>query len=162
MGFGDIGGNVPLLVVISVIILLQFFLRRGRKAKTTNREITQNLLSEVRLDLAITEVFNFHWRTKTFMTTSWQMNKTKLDFLDQSLQVALSEAFIMAEDFNRQIKAAKKYRSTSYMTNIDVDKLKEPLTKSKQGLEQWLQSATGIKESRPKYPGVLDDWLGRR
>ena len=162
MDFGDIGANLPLIVGVIVLILLQFFLRRRRKPGTTHREVAQSLLSEVKLNLALIESFHLRQKPKKFETVSWRMNKTKLDFLDQSLQVALSDAFMMAEDFNQQIGAAKKYKSASYMVNVDIGKLKGPLTKSQQGLEQWFLGVVGTEEPPPKYPGIFDDLLGRR
>jgi len=161
MDFGDIGGNIPIIVTIIGLILLQFFLRRKRTLETTPREIAQSLLSEVRLNLRLVEVFTFHWRAKKFITATWQRSKNKLDFLDQSLQITLSDAFTMTEDFNQQIGAAKKYKSTSYMASVDMDKLKVTLTKSEQGLEQWLTSEVGTTEPSTKHPGIFDDWTGR-
>jgi len=162
MDIGDIGENLPIIIGIVVLILVQFFLRRGRKPQGTQREIVQGLLSEVRLNLAIAEITQLHWRTKRFEVTSWQRSKTKLDFLEQSLQIALSDAYTMAEDFNQQIAAAKKYKSTSYMASVDVEKLKGPLNRSKEGLEAWLQSNIGTKEPSMKSPDILDGFFGRR
>ena len=119
MDFGDIGENIPIIVMIVGLILLQFFLRRRRKPEITHQEIARNLLSEVRLDQALAEIFPLRQKPKKFETVSWQINRTKLDFLDESLQVALSDAFTTIEDFNRQIEAAKKHKSASYMVNVD-------------------------------------------
>jgi len=162
MDFGDIGGNYPIIVIIIGLILLQFFFMRRRKPETTHRAIVQSLLSEVRLDQALVEASYLQQKPKKFVVTSWHMNKSKLDFLQQSLQGNLSEAFGMAEDFNRQIEAAKKYKSASYMASVNMDKLKEPLAKSRQGLEEWLQSKTGTKEPPLEYPGIFDTLFGRR
>jgi len=162
MDFGDISGNFPIIVMIVVFVLLQYFLKRRRKPEITHQEIARSLLSEVRLNQALAENFHLREKPKKFEAVSWQMNKTKLDFLDESLQVALSNAFMMVEDSNRQIDAAKKYKSASYMVGIDVGKMREPLTKSQQGLEEWLQSATGTKDPTPKYPGVFDTLFGGR
>ena len=129
--------------------------------ETRPQEVTEGLLSEVRLNLRLAEIFTFSHRARKFMTTTWQINKNKLDFLDQSLQITLSDAFTMAEDFNQQISAAKKYKSTSYLASIDVDKLKDKLTKSQEGLEEWLQAKVGTTEPSVKIPGVFDDWLGK-
>ena len=161
MDFGNISENIPVIVLVIGFILLQFFLRRRRKPEITHQEIARSLLSEVRLNRALAESYHLRQKPKKFETVSWQMNKTKLDFLDQALQVALTGAFTIAEDFNRQIEAAKKYKSTSYIVSIDVAKLKEPLTKSQQGLEEWLLAKTGTQEPSPKYPGILDNWLGK-
>ncbi len=162
MDFGAIGGNVPLIVAIIGLILLQFFLRRGRKPEIRHQEIVQSLLTEVRLNQALAGTFHLRQKPKKFEVVSWHMNKTKLDFLAQSLQGALSDAFGMAEDFNHQLEAVKKYKSASYLVNVNVDKLKDPLAKSRQGLEQWLLSKTGRKELAPGYPGIFDDWFGKR
>ncbi len=143
-------------------ILLQFFLKRRRKPELTHQETARNLLGEVRLDQAMAESFHVRRKPKKFETVSWQINRDKLDFLDESLQVALSDAYTKIEDFNQQIGAAKKHKSASYMVNVDVARIKEPLSKSKQGLEEWLESATGTKDPPPKYPGVFDGLFGGR
>ena len=160
MDFGDISENIPIIVMIAGLILLQFFLRRRRKPEITHQEIAQNLLSEVRLNQALAETFNLRQKPKKFEAVSWQRNKNKRDFLAQSLQVALSDALTSIEDFNRQIEAAKKHKSASYMVNVDVGKIKEPLSKSKQGLEEWLLENVGTKESPPKYPGIFGGFFG--
>ena len=161
MDFGDIGENIPLIVTIIGLILFQFFFRRKRTPEATPREITQNLLAEVRRNLRIAEAFTFHWQTRKFVVTSWQRNKSKLDFLEQALQISISDAFVMAQDFNQQISAARKHKSASYMASVNMDKLKGLLTKNEQGLEQWLTSETGTTEPPPKTSGIFDDWVGR-
>jgi len=162
MDFGDIADNLPIIITVVLLIFFQFFFRRRRQQETTEPDIVQSLLSEVRLNLAIADIYTMHWRTKRFETTSWQRNLTKLDFLDQPLQRALSDAYTMALDFNQQIAEAKKYKSTSYMASISVDRLKGPLTESKEGLEDWLESGAGTEETSSPSSGVLDDFLGRR
>ncbi len=161
MDFGNIGGNIPLIVMIVGIILLQFFLRRKHSRETKPQEITEGLLSEVRLNIRLAEVFTYSGQPRKFMTTTWQINKNKLDFLGQPLEGTLTEAFTMAEDFNQQMSAARKHKSTSYLASIDANKLKDKLTKSQEGLEEWLQAKTGTKEPSVKIPGVFDDWLGK-
>ena len=162
MDFSDIGNNLPLVILVVAAVLLQFFLKRRRNPEAGHREIVQSLLSEVRLNQALVESFHLQQKSKKFEVTSWQRNKTKLGFLAQPLQVALSDTFAMVEDFNQQIGAAKKYRSVGYMAGINVDRLKEPLSKGRQGLEEWLMVRVGTKEPPPKYPGVFDDWVGKR
>jgi hypothetical protein len=161
MDFGTIWENAPLIGAVIVLILLQFFLRKP-KPEVRQQEIVQNLLSEVRLNWALAETFHLRQKPKKLEVVSWQRNKTKLDFLKQSLQSALSDAFGMAEDFNQRVEATKKYKSASYLVGIDIDKLKEPLAKSKQGLEEWLVENVGTIHPPPKYPGLLDGLFGDR
>ena len=162
MDFDAIGGNALFIVAIIGLVLLQFFFIRRRKPETTHREIVQNLLSEVGLNQALVETSHLREKPKKFAMTGWQINKNKLDFLDQSLQVVLSDAFMMAEDFNRQIEATKKHKSASFIINPNMGRLKEPLAKSREGLEQWLLSKVGTTEPPLKYPSIFDTLFGGR
>ena len=63
----------------------------------------------------------------------------------------------MIEDFNEQIKIARREKSNSYMS-IDIAKLKEPLDKSREGLEDWLEETTGHRELPIQYPSPFG-WL---
>ena len=153
--------NLPIIAAVIVVLLLQFLFWRP-KPDRTQQEIAQNLLTEVKLNQGLVGIFGFRQKPKKFEVTSWQRNKNRLAFLNESLQSALSDAFDMVEDFNRQIDMAKKHRSTSYMANLNVDKLKEPLAKSKQGLEEWFLIKIGKKEPPVKYPGIFDTLFGGR
>ena len=162
MDFGDIGENLPFIALIIGLILLQFFLRRRRSPETTQERIAELLASEVRVNLRLAEVLAAGEPIKRFITTNWRINKNKVDFFEQALQVALTDAFTIAEDYNQQVNAAKKFKSAGYIASIDVEKLKDKLTKSKEGLEQWFLSKTGSKEPPPKTPGMFDSLLGGR
>ncbi len=157
----DAGGYFPLILVIVGLILLQFLFRK-RRQKTTHRDIVQSLLSEVRANQALVKAFGHFKNPKKFEIIGWRVDKNKVDFLDQSVRVALSDAFTMAEDFNQQIQAAKKYKSASHTVTLNVEKLEEPLAKSRQGLEQWLLANGGTEKPATKYPSIFDDFFGRR
>lgn len=162
MGFESLGDNIiPILIIVGLVVL-QIVLGRKRRGEKTQQGIIQSLLLEVRLNQALVDAYFQREKPKTFEVTSWHMYRNKLDFLSQSLQGALSDAYMIIEDYNQQIQAAKKFKSTSYIASVDVNKLKEPLNKCKEGLEQWLMSATGTKEPRQEYRGMFDDLLGRR
>ncbi|GAI46803.1 unnamed protein product, partial [marine sediment metagenome] len=107
---------------------------RRRPAEKTDPEIAGTLFLDVNENLKLAESFSFQRRPKKFRTGSWQRNSEKVDFLGASLRSSLADAFGLAEDFNQQIESAKKYKSTIYLSGVDVHKLEEPLTKSKQGL----------------------------
>ena len=162
MDFGNISENIPIIVMIVGLILLQFFLKRKRKPEVTQQGIVQRLLSEVKLNQAVVELFGLRQKPKKFEMVSWQMNKSKLDFLDESLQGTLSRVFTMAEDANRQIDASKKYKSASYVVSIDTSRIRDSLATSKEGLEEWLQSSTGTKEPLSEQPGIIDSLFGGR
>ena len=155
MDFGDIGERLPLIGVVILFIIMQFFLKRKQSVERTPLAVVQGLLAEVKQNQQMAEAFRFQWQTRKFVMASWQRNKAKLNFLNSALQVALADAFSMVEDFNRQIEAAQKYRTTSYMASINVIKLKELLAKSEQGLEQWLASEAAAPGPSPKSSGLF-------
>ena len=162
MGFENLGDNIIPIIIIVGLILLQVIIGRKRRGERTQQAIIQSLLLEVRVNQALVDTYYQRDKPKMFEVTSWQMYKNKLDFLSQSLQGTLSDAYMIIEDYNQQIKAAKRFKSTSYMVSVDINKLQEPLNKSREGLEQWLLSATGSKEPRQEYRSMFDDLLGRR
>ena len=160
--FKDIGANLPFIIGAIALVAIQYFLRKRRPAEAKQQDIVQDLLGEVRLDIRLAEVFSFQYQAKQFMTTTWQLNKNKLDFLEPKLQENVNSAFEMAVDFNQQIAAAKKNKSTAYMASIHVDKLTALLTTCQQGLEQWLLLKVGSKNPPLKESGMFDDLLGKR
>ncbi len=159
MNFDAISENIPIIVIIIGLIVLQFIFGRRRKPESTRQQIIQDLLLEVRLNQAMLESYHQRQKPKKFEVNDWKRSKDKLDFLGQSLQRSLSDAYMIIEDFNKQIDEAKKYNSASYMASVNTDKLKEPLTKCRQGLQEWLRASTAANP--PKRPGILDEWLGR-
>jgi len=145
--FGE-GSQWMILIPIIDLIVLSFVMRRRRPAEKTDPEIAGSLFLDVNENLKLAESFSFQRRPKEFRTGSWQRNSEKVDFLDASLRSSLADAFGLAEDFNQQIESAKKYKSTIYLSGVDVHKLEEPLTKSKQGLEEWLKA--NIQQAGPE------------
>lgn len=162
MDFGDISANLPIIIIAVAVIILQFFLRRRPKPEKTPREIAIGLLGEVGRNLNMLESFHAKSRMNKFLIASWLRNKNRIDFLAQELQGNLSDAFLMAEDYNRQMETAKKQRSGIYMATIDVGKIKVPLTKSQEGLERWLADNFGTKEPPVEYPSMTDFIFGSR
>ena len=157
MDFGDLGElgkNLIVLIPLIFLIFFQLFFRK-RRMENTPLEVVSGFLSEVNQNQALMEAFLISWQAKKFKTGSWQRNKNKLDFLDQSLQNALADAFGLAEEYNREMDSAKKYKSPSYLANINVEKLREPLARSKRGLEEWFRVNTGQKEMPAGRSGLF-------
>lgn len=151
MDFGDAGAILIIIIPIIMIILFTLFRTRIRGERTP-LEIVASLIREIKDNQKLVEGFSFQL-PKKFKTGSWKRNNAGLDFLDQEVQTALSDAFSLAEDFNQQIEAAKKHKSASYLSSITVEKLTEPLAKSKQGLDEWLKE--NLKTEVFRRPGGL-------
>ena len=141
----SIGQIFSYLIPVIVFILFNVFFRKQQEQKR-RMEAVRSLLSEINSNQELMEAFLFQWQAKKFKIGAWKRNKDKMDYIDQDLHIILASAYEIAEEFNREIEAAKKHKSASYLASIQVDRLKEPLVKSRQGLEEWLQLNKGKKE----------------
>ncbi len=163
MNLGNLGGNLLLVAfVIGLLFLIGFITRGMRKPVQVQKEVVQDLLAETRLNQAVLEYFRARQEPKKFTVTGWKKNSKKVGFLSQPTQDALSDSFTMAEDFNRQVEAGRKHRSAGYIADLNVDKLKELLVRSQEGLEEWLVKNIGRKEPPLEYPGLFDGFFGKR
>lgn len=143
--WGEIGKFFSYLIPVIIFILFNVFFRK-RQGQKRRLGVVRSLLSEINYNQKLMEAFLFQWQAKKFKTGNWKRNRDKMDYIDQGLHTTLAGAYEIAEEFNKEIDAAKKHKSASYMASIQVDRLKEPLANSKQGLEEWLQLNEGRKE----------------
>jgi len=151
---GDFSNIWIILIPLVLLIVFNLFFRR-RKAEKTPPEIAMGLLSEVAINQQIAEAFLQKSQVSKFRTGSWQRNREKLDFLGQKLKDELAKAFSMAEEFNRAMDATRKFKSSSYLEGIPVDRLKESLAQSRQGLEEWFEANKDQAMMTPGRRGCL-------
>ena len=140
--WGEIGKILGYLAPVIIFLVVNIFFRKQQEQKR-RLEVVKGLLSEIDYNQKLMEAFSFQLQTKKFKTGNWKKNKDKMDYIDQSLHATLAGAYEIAEDFNQEIATAQKYKSASYLAGIRTDRLREPLAKSKQGLEEWLQLNKG-------------------
>ncbi len=141
----DIGGILTYLVPVLIFILINVFFRKQQEQKR-QQQVVRSLLSEIDYNQKLMETFLFKWQSKKFKTGTWKSNRDKMDYIDQGLHNILVGAYEIAEEFNSEIETAKKHKSSSYLAGVQVDRLKEPLAKSKQGLKEWLELDKRAKE----------------
>ena len=150
MDFGDLGeiGKYLAYLIPVIILILTNVVFRKQKQQKARLSVVRSLLSEISSNQKLMEAFSLQWQTKKFKTATWKQNKDKMDYIDPGLCYTLADAFEIAEEFNREIDAAKKHKSVSYLAGIRVDRLREPLARSNQGLEEWL----ALNQSKKKLP----------
>ena len=149
--WGEIGQVLSYLVPVAAFVVINIFFRKRQEQKR-QQEVVRSLLAEIEHNQKLMEAFLFKWQSKKFKTGAWKSSKDKIDYIDYSLRNTLAGAYEIAEEFNGEIEAAKKHKSSSYLAGIQVDRLKEPLAKSKEGLEAWLELNKRAKEM-PKPGG---------
>lgn len=157
--FGEGGSQWYILIPLIALIAVSFFMKRRRQEKNP-QEIAMSLLLDLNANQRIVETFSFQERPKKLKTGSWGRNNAKLDFLGEGLYSDMSNFFSMAEDFNLQVESAKRYKSAIHLSGISVDKIKEPLAKSRDGLSEWLKTNTDQAGPAAGRSGCLGSGLG--
>lgn len=155
----DSGAIVFVISLAMVLLLFSLLRRRGGPAKYP--EVVQSLLYDVKLNLILVETFAKREKPKTFETTNWMMNKTRIGFLSESQKQLLKDTFAHIDELNVTIKAAKREKSDSFRS-LDVSKLKALLDQCIQELEGWMMDKIGAKELPPKYPSLSGFFFGER
>jgi hypothetical protein len=145
--WGEIGQILSYLIPVAIFIIFSIFMRKQQEQKR-RLEVVRGLIIEIGKNQKLMEAFLLQWQYKKFKTGHWQRHKNKLDYVESGLRSTLASTYEIAEGFNREIELAKQQKSTSYLAGIRVDKLKEPLAKSRQGLEEWY----ALNKDRKKPP----------
>lgn len=143
--WSGIGKVLSYLIPVIMFILFNVLFRK-QKAQQKRLAVVKSLLSEIDYNHRLVEAFSLRSQMKKFKTATWKRNKDKMDYIDQSLYLTLADAYEIADGFNRELDAAKKHNSTSYLAGINVDRLIKPLAKSRRGLEEWIELNKGQKK----------------
>jgi hypothetical protein len=161
--FGEGSNQWYILIPLIALIVVSFVMRRRRSEKTP-QDIVASLLLELngnnRTVEQVAEGIDLQKRPRKLKTGSWKRNSEKVDFLDTSLRSELASFYKQAEDYNMHIESAKRYQSVSYLSGISVERLKEPLAKSRQGLEDWIKSNMQQPGAGAGRPGCMGGGLG--
>ena len=131
----EIGRILAYIIPVLVFIIFNVLMRKQQEQKR-RLGVVKSLLAEIDHNQKLLEAFLLQWQYKKFKTGHWQRNKDKLDYIDQGLRTTLTGTYGIVEDFNKEIETAKKQKSSSYLAGIKMDRLREPLAKSRQGLEE--------------------------
>ena len=159
MDFSNLSEFLPVILTIVGVIALQYFMRRNRGSAAPNRNVVQGIMSDIRINLRLIEILDNGEQIKRFSVTGWRLYRDKLDFLNQPVRAALTEAYEIAEDYNQQVAANKKFKTAHYIASINTGKMKERLQKGLTGLEDWLLQTTGSKDPAGKS-GFFDGLIG--
>jgi hypothetical protein len=143
-GFGEGSGGWEQYIFIIVIVLLLVWTMTRRKKQSSgniNIDAVGGVLGNVNENLRVLDERMTNWQSKKkFQTRAWNTYKDRLTFLDSSLTSSINESFTLAEDLNTRIDSAKKNKAMATLQDMPLEKLREPLTKSRDGLTTWLRT----------------------
>jgi hypothetical protein len=147
--------------VLIALILGAMFWNMSRRKKQTSGNVRVDaaaaMVTEINENLKIMEERLNIWQSKKkFATRGWTAYQAQLDFLDSAIVSALSEAYTTAEDFNSRIDSARKNNVMATLQDMQVEKLRGPLTKAKEGLTNWLRTNYQSEmQNTPRRRGCL-------
>ncbi|MBN2239992.1 MAG: hypothetical protein JW712_09460 [Dehalococcoidales bacterium] len=153
-------GFTVIIIVVAAFILLQFMWRRMRPGASSQAQIVNSLLTDVRINQRLIELLVNGEQIKRFCITGWLLNRERMDFLGKNVRTAVNEASEIAEEYNEKMKPVKEFQATGYVADIDLVKMLDCLRRSKTGLEDWLMATTGTLDPAGKS-GFFDSLLGR-
>jgi len=133
----DILSNISYVIPIIIFLLINVFFKKQQEQQN-RKNVVRSLLSDIKHNQNLMEAAAYQRQKKKFKTGTWRKNKAKMDYVSPDLYSALSDAFGIAEEFNREIDAAKKQRMASYIASLDTERMRKPLERCQQGLELWV------------------------
>ncbi|MFH1169415.1 MAG: hypothetical protein V1691_01845 [Chloroflexota bacterium] len=154
MPFEGTAGNIIFVIVIVLLLALNIFMRK-RRQEGSKLGMVSTIYSDVDKNGKLAESFSYHWQSARFRTAAWAKNREKVSFLPQDLMSTVSKVFDMADQFNQRLDAAKRSKSDSYLAGIELDKIKEPAAKARQGLREWFQANVNNPEYMPRKRGLF-------
>jgi hypothetical protein len=147
--------------ILIALILGALFWNMSRRKKQTSGNVrvdaVATVLTEVNENLKIMEERLSNWQSrKRFVTRGWTTFQTQLSFLDSAVVSALNEIYSTAEEFNARIDSARKNNVMATLQDMQVEKLREPLNKAKEGLGSWLRTNYQTEmQNAPRRSGCL-------
>ena len=155
----DIGAIVLVSSLVFIVVLYSIF--RGKAGVRHKPEVVHFVLLDVKMNQSLSLTFYDREKIRGLEQTNWEMNKSKIEFLGESLKDTLRSTFVLVEEINKEVKAIKKDK-TRDRHEIDISRLAEPLTKCREGLEAWLMEMIGTTEVPPRYPTMMGTFFGER
>jgi hypothetical protein len=128
------------IVLIALILILIWVLTRTRKHAPPRLQSAIGMISDINENQKILETRRIDPQSpKKFKTGAWKAYYEKCDYFDAETLAALKETYTLINDMNLKIEIAKKTQSLETLKELPLDKLKDPLTKSKDGMVKWLR-----------------------
>lgn len=152
---GGLMQNLQLLIPLAIILILGIWMRRRRGARS-NLEIAVGLVSDVRYNLKVINVFSSTTPSyKKLKTGTWQKNSAKIEFLDEQLRNSIVTAFTAAVDYNNRVSESKQRKSSAYMLGVDTGKMVDAFGKSQEGLSSWIKENWQVEMRQRRRPGLF-------
>jgi hypothetical protein len=129
------------IIIIAILLILFWLFSRRRRPRSNKLDSAIAVLSDINHNLKVVEIRkNDSMSKKNFRVDNWRFYKDRLEFLEKELVETIDEGYKIATEFKEKIDIAKKSKAMETVQDIDVERLKEPFTKGRQGIMAWLRA----------------------
>jgi hypothetical protein len=142
--------TVLYFVLVAVFIALAIYMRRKRSTGNPLMDVARIYVDIKRDDKLVNNFDISGAKLVKFKTGAWKKNQDKVGFLPEELRKELSLIFTQLEGVNTKIEDAKKYKSTSYLVDINVSNLVAPIASSRAQLNAWFKENMYNPAYQPK------------
>jgi hypothetical protein len=144
------------ILIALIIALFIWNMSRRRKSGNPNLDAAVAVFTDINTNLKVLDERSTNSQSgKKFAVRNWMMYREKLTFLDSSLTASLNESFTMMEEFNSRIESAKKNKALYTLQDMPLEKLRGPLTKSKDELLAWLKTTYESEQQKNPRRGCM-------
>jgi regulatory protein YycI of two-component signal transduction system YycFG len=128
------------IIGVLVVFLIWTYLRR-KSTGSPKVDAVEGILKDIAENtLVMEERLTNPQSTRKFQISNWKRFNNKLGFLGELELASVNEVYALMMEYNRQIELARKNHNLAALQEVQVEKLKEPLNKSKNGLSDWLRT----------------------
>jgi hypothetical protein len=150
------GENGAWVLIIIIVLLVLWTFSRRRKPRSSKLDTAIAVLSDINYNLKILEIRTADKTSKkNFKVMNWRFYRDRVEFLQPEVVTTINESFTIAEEFKNKIDIAKK-NNTLESLDIQLERLKEPLTQGKKGLVAWLKDNVNAE----MQSNTRRNWLG--
>jgi len=129
------------IIYIALILILIFTLTRTRKRSTPRLQSAIGMIADINENFKILETRRINPQSpKKFKTGAWKAYQDRLDYFESETLTALKETYNLINEMNERIEIARRSQNLSTLQDLPLDKLKEPMSKSREGMVKWLRA----------------------
>jgi len=146
------------IIGILVVVLIWTYLRR-KSTGAPKVDAVEGILKEITENTKIMEERLANPQsTRKFQIDNWRRFKDKIGFLEEAEIGSINEVYNLAAEYNSRIDLARKNPVLTTLQEMQVEKLREPLSQSKRGLSDWLRE-NRRKELENRSRGGFGDFF---
>ena len=128
--------NIILIIVLVAAVFYNIYARFRRSMRSPMGRVI-SILGNLKKNAKLLDTPPSSRGMDRLKTDAWHRSKEHIGFLPDDIQHGLAKTFGICDEINDRIDSARKFKSSSYLAGIDLSHLAEPLSRSREQLQEW-------------------------